>query len=113
MRGRRAPGVGAAPRVVLGRMGLVGRIAVGREHRMLLLTAAALALGIVTLSGISGLGGTGALRRRLRHSVRPNAVGNPATVVRVNRSPLTTTSSGGAGSVTGITEAGLFMRLSS
>ncbi|MGO4759603.1 hypothetical protein AB4212_65125, partial [Streptomyces sp. 2MCAF27] len=46
--------VGAMPA-----MGLAGRIAVGREHRMLLLTTAALALGIVTLSGISGLGGLG------------------------------------------------------
>jgi hypothetical protein len=49
----------AVPLGAIPAMGLVGRIAVGREHRVLLLTAVALALGIVTLSGISGLGGLG------------------------------------------------------
>lgn len=49
----------AVPLGAMPAMALVGRIAVGREHRALLLTAVALALGIVALSGISGLGGLG------------------------------------------------------
>ncbi|MFJ4569750.1 MFS transporter [Streptomyces caelestis] len=49
----------AVPLGAMPAMGLAGRIAVGREHRALLLSAAALAVGIMALSGISGLGGLG------------------------------------------------------
>ncbi|MCD7443494.1 MFS transporter [Streptomyces lincolnensis] len=49
----------AVPLGAIPAMALVGRIAVGREHRVLLLTTGALALGIVALSSVSGLGGLG------------------------------------------------------